>query len=263
MDKIVKLVMLSVMQGVFEWLPVSSSGIVTVLGVLTGYSLSEAYSFALSLHLASAAAAAIIFRRRIAFLLRSFAENPGRGEHLWYAVAIAVSAAIGGPITVFFSQAAAQVSFETALIIIGVLLLITSAATRYWHRYGGAAADDPGPRHLLLAGVAQGLAALPGLSRSGLVLGALAAARVKPAKAYEVAMIIGIPVLAAAGLYGLASIWGYVEPLVYTGLFALTFILNIVVGYVLLRMVSRLHVEYFTVFVATLLIVSGLLALIA
>ncbi len=253
------LLLLAVLQGVFEWLPVSSSGLETAVAIMMGYRLSTAYSLALSLHLASALAAAIIFHEKIRSLLHGIFYRRDE-ESTAYVVAVAVSFIIGGPIVVLLTRVSENIDAALGLLAIGVLLLVTASINYLRGRVEGM--SSLGFKHYVAAGVAQGIAALPGLSRSGLVLGTMAFMRVVPEKAYEASMVLGVPVLAAAGLYGLYMSWGLVSAPVYAALFLVAFILNLLIGYLMLRFIRRINVGAFTLFVAALIIFSSLLSLI-
>lgn len=179
------------LQGLLEWLPVSSSGQVSlVLMGLLGVSPDYAYRFSLFLHLGTAFSAIAWFRGRLLEALRG-------GEVLGFLVySYAASLAVGGPVYL----AASGLTADRLTLVIGVLLVATGLLLEASRR-GEGARGVPRPLDAVLVGVAQGFAVLPGLSRSAVTIAVLALRGYGPETAVEYSFIASIPVTVTAGLY--------------------------------------------------------------
>jgi undecaprenyl-diphosphatase len=89
---------------------------------------------------------------------------------------------------------------------LGFLLTTTALASTRWVEPG----DDEGPTSsvALLLGIVQGLAVLPGVSRSGLTIAVALWAGVRPARAFELSMLISLPAIAGAVLLEVPALLG-------------------------------------------------------
>ena len=160
-------VLLGVLQGAAEWLPVSSEGLVAAAySLLEGESLDEAVGYALWLHVGTMPAALVVLRRDVAALARELWESPREPSPLllFIVVSTVLSMVVGLPLVLALGELSG---------LVGVLMLVTG--TLQMRR---AISGDRDRTRLvlpdaLLAGVAQGLSVLPGFSRSGLTVAAL------------------------------------------------------------------------------------------
>lgn len=189
------------LQGLLEWLPVSSSGqLLLYYTSLLGLPLREALQEAYAAHLGTAASAAIIAWHGVVRVFREW--------RMFRAVLVpTVSAAPLG--LAIIKLLSAEASMDVLNAVLGIALLATGALL---HVAGGGRGEGArsfqqlGVGELVAVGLAEGAAALPGLSRSGTVLAVLLLLRVKPAEAVEATLILGIPVTLAASLYAGSSI---------------------------------------------------------
>ena len=95
---------------------------------------------------------------------------------------------------------------------VGILMLITGAVLIKSKSSGTRTRDDVRWPDAILAGIAQGLAALPGLSRSGLTVSALLWRGVDRREALTLSFILSIPASLGAGLYAALSSGYYASP---------------------------------------------------
>ncbi len=193
------------LQGLLEWLPVSSSGQVSlILMGLLGVTPDYAYRFSLFLHLGTAFSALVWFRDRLLEALRG-------GEVLGFLVySYVASMVVGGPVYLV----ASGLAVDRLTLIIGVLLVVTGLLLET-SRKGGGAGGVPRPLDAVLVGVAQGFAVLPGLSRSAVTIAVLALRGYRPEVAVEYSFIASIPVTLTAGLYeALGGVGGGLEGVV-------------------------------------------------
>ena len=217
---------LGTVQGVTEWLPVSSQGAVTAVGsFLFDMTLSDAVSFALWLHLGTALAAAIAFRRSILELIRQMLSDPFHPSPLlrFAVVGTSISVAVGVPVILALDDLS-DVFGAGAMLLVGVAMLCTAIVLRANPIGGTRHRNDLSMLDALAFGFVQGLAAIPGLSRSGLTISLLLGRRVERAEALTVSFLMSIPASLGAALFagfadeGIGIIKGLVGAMVSAGI---------------------------------------------
>ena len=198
---------LGLVQGVFEWLPVSSEGLVAaVYTLLYDAEIDEAVGFALWLHLGTAPAALIALRREVVELARGLLARPSRASPVvvFLVVATVVSAAVAFPLLLTLSELSATLG-GGAMLMVGAAMLVTGAVQLRRPSDGARTGDDMRPFDGVLAGVAQGVAVIPGLSRSGLTVALLLARRMEARHALTLSFLMSVPASLGAALYVAAS----------------------------------------------------------
>ena len=166
---------LGLVQGIFEWLPVSSEGLVAAAyTLLYDADLDEAVGFALWLHLGTAPAALVALRREVIELARGLFARPFRPSPVlvFLVAATAVSAAVAFPLLLTLSELSSALG-GGAMLMVGAAMLVTGAVQLRRPSAGARIRADAGAVDGVLAGVAQGVAVAPGLSRSGLTVAVL------------------------------------------------------------------------------------------
>ena len=190
----------AVLQGVLEWLPVSSEGFVFMLLLSQGADPAEALSAALSLHLGTALAAAVALRRE---LLRAVLWRDEGLAKFFYA-SVASTALTGVPALLIFEEVVLPSAHRRALLLLPPALLICVGALLYVAGRGRGR-RTVGLREGLALGAVQGLAAIPGLSRSGVTVAVLLAMGVDSPTALSLSFLCGIPASVGASLLSLNS----------------------------------------------------------
>ncbi len=199
--------LLGLLQGLTEWLPVSSQGVVTVAQTtLLDRTLSEAVAYALWLHIGTACAALIALRREAWGVVRYAASSP---LHLsprlrFLVIGTVVSAAIGVPLLLALGEISDRLG-AAGMGAVGLLMVVTGALQLWRPGEAAQGRTEPTTVDALAAGAAQGLAALPGLSRSGLTIAALLGRRVERGEALVLSYLMSIPASLGAGLFALAD----------------------------------------------------------
>jgi undecaprenyl-diphosphatase len=186
---------LGIVQGVTEFLPVSSSGHLVVFQTLLGVDAAGHLLFDVAVHVATLFAIALFYRRRIALLLRD--AFGGRREAWRYAgkLALGTLPAVAVGLTAkdwIEAQFAAPAVSGVGLIATGAILWTTRRTLPDAH------AEEPGWRAALLIGCAQAVAILPGISRSGTTVAAALALGIRPLAAAEFSFLLGIIAIAGA-----------------------------------------------------------------
>ena len=156
---------LGIIQGLTEYLPVSSSGHLAIGANLFGLSGEENLTFTVAVHVATVLSTIVILWKEIVWLftdLFKFKWNEGTK----YIVNILISM-IPVAIVGFFFKDKVEAVFGSGLLVVGICLMVTATllAFSYWAR--PRQRENISPLHAFIIGIAQALAVLPGLSRSG------------------------------------------------------------------------------------------------
>jgi undecaprenyl-diphosphatase len=191
---------LGLIQGVLEWLPVSSQGNLVVLAIaFLGLKPEYALSLSVYLHLGTGLAALVYFRNEVAGILGRGSEGD-RELFRFLLIATIVTGVVGFPIFAFVRLT--SLYGEALLALTGVALLATGVMQR-----GRGSGGTREPTRLdvqdgLTLGVVQGLSAIPGLSRSGVTTTALLFKDFSGEQAFRLSFLMSIPAsfAAAAGL---------------------------------------------------------------
>ena len=156
---------LGIIQGLTEYLPVSSSGHLAIGANLFGLSGEENLTFTVAVHVATVLSTIVILWKEIVWLLTDlfkFKWNEGTK----YIVNILISMIPVGIVGFFFKDKVEAI-FGSGLLVVGICLMITASllAFSYWAK--PRQRETISPWHAFVIGIAQALAVLPGLSRSG------------------------------------------------------------------------------------------------
>lgn len=184
-------IILGFIQGIAEWLPISSEAIVTLAGrFLTGLEYSEALGTAIWLHSGTLLAALIYFRNDIIELLKSICEKgKSKALLLFLLVTTIASAVIAVPL--LYLAFSFEVPDSIATLAIGIFLIIVAFLQK--ERKGGSE-EALKLEKAVVAGLAQGFSALPGLSRSGITISVLLAEKFPLKQAFKLSFLMSIPV---------------------------------------------------------------------
>jgi undecaprenyl-diphosphatase len=191
---------LGIVHGATEFLPLSSGGHLALAEIL--FKLDGSAALRTMLRVGTLAATLIVLWSEVArtasggvrALVRPSraGATPGAGDALVVLLASVPSAVIG------LTLRAPVGRWTESPLAIGLGFLGTTAALVLAHFAGPGERDQPTARGALLLGVAQGLAVLPGLSRSGATIAVALLLGVRPMRAFELSMLISLPALLGA-----------------------------------------------------------------
>ncbi len=156
---------LGLIQGLTEYLPVSSSGHLTIGATLFGLNGEENLAFTVAVHVATVLSTIVILWKEIVWLFKDLFKWQWN-EGTKYVVNILISM-IPVAIVGFCFKDQVEEIFGSGLMVVGVCLLITATllAFSYWAK--PRQRENISPLHAFIIGIAQAVAVLPGLSRSG------------------------------------------------------------------------------------------------
>ena len=157
---------LGIVQGLTEYLPVSSSGHLQIGQHLLNVD-NGGLTFDIVVHVATVCATLVVLWREVAWLLSGFFRWDGKmNDEQKYILNIVISMIPIGVVGLVFKDYIDAI-FEGSLLVVGVCLLITSVLLAFTHFYQPVERERISPLHAFIIGLAQALAVLPGLSRSG------------------------------------------------------------------------------------------------
>lgn len=230
-----KVIVMAIVQGVTEMLPVSSSGHLVLAKRLLGLDAPGA-TLEVALHAGTLGSILLYYRMRILALIRGLWGGDAGGT--WrYAAALALGCAPAAVAGVLFKDRI-ECLFDSPrlaggfLLVTGALLLVSRLARP---RGDG----EVTPLRGLLVGCVQAFALLPGISRSGSTIAAARLAGVAPAKAAEYSFLMALPLLAGAVLLSAGEMVHEGAGAVSPGLLALGAAVAGLVGYAAIGVVVR------------------------
>lgn len=191
-------------QGLTEFLPVSSSGHLAVLKRIWGFE-DVSILFDVLLHVATLAAVIIVFRKRIWKLILSLIHLAGGKADendrvhlkliLMLLIATFITAVLGIGIDQFV-QPVVNIKLVSLLFIVTAAILIFSSLVKPGNKGYG----ELGVRESIITGVAQGMGVFAGISRSGITISAGVFAGLNREEAGEFSFLLAIPAILGAAL---------------------------------------------------------------
>lgn len=157
-------IVLGVIQGLTEFLPISSSGHLELANALFGIRESDNLTFAVAVHGGTVLSTIVVFWREIAGLFRGLFRFE-LNEQTRFVINILISLVPVLIVGLFFKDAV-EAFFTSNLLLVGSMLLVTAALLAV-SQYAPHRDKPVTPLTALMMGVAQAVAVLPGLSRSG------------------------------------------------------------------------------------------------
>ena len=282
-----KAALLGVIQGVTSVLPVSSSGHIALFGRLLGEPTSSSLSFMVYLHIGTLAAVLWTFQKDIMRLIRAYLliiadlirnaaeavtavsrrkpvswKPVGKGNYRRFALLLLTAATIETAVSLImrnFSFLGASNLLITAMgfFVTALLLFISS--------YTVAVKGNPlrtNYRDAVLAGVFQGAAGLPGISRLGMVLSAASLSGMEDPYMVRFAFLMGIPGIIGSMFWILPSVQGQEEVLPGAGACIVGIVTAAVVSAALLRVIRHLLGRNTNRFFAVYTIAAGILCIV-
>ena len=248
MSEYLSSLMQGLIQGLTEYLPVSSSAHLMIWRHITGSPL-PGMAFDLLLHLATVAATMVYFAKDIVELLcdffASFRLPVGEKREGWFfgwAVIIgSIPTAVLGLLLKAKVEAAGQSTFfvGTALLLTGAILLVLSFLY-------------PGKRKIcvsigLAVGIAQGLAVFPGISRSGMTLAVGILCGLSADESFKFSFLLSLPAIIGATLLELRHYDG-VLPVGWLAALAVAFVSGLAALFVMRRLVTGGRWRFFALY---------------
>ena len=161
----IQALILGLIQGLTEYLPVSSSGHLAIGSYLFGIEGEENLAFTVAVHVATVLSTFVILWSEIDWIFRGLFKFKLNDETKYF-LNIVVSMIPIGIVGVFFKDYVEEV-FGSGLLIVGCMLLLTAALLAFSYYAKPRIKETISWKDALVIGLAQAAAVMPGLSRSG------------------------------------------------------------------------------------------------
>lgn len=240
MVSLTQAIVLGIVQGITEWLPISSSGHLVMVQEFLGW--RAPIFFDIMLHVATLAVVLVYFREEVMSILSSLARFDFSSEGGRLALLILLGSIPTGLIGVVFRDTF-ELFFHN-LRYVGFALFGTGVLLFFSERFESD--KDLSPSHALLIGLAQGVAIIPGVSRSGATISTALLLGVEKKKAASFSFLLSVPAIIGASLLEAGEV---VPGEVHVMGLVVGMLASAVVGYlslsVLLRLVVSQRFHYF------------------
>ena len=241
--EIYQAIILGIVQGLTELLPISSSAHLTLIPQIFNWSVPE--SFDVALHFGTLLAIGIFFFKDwVKLIIGGFKkvvkkEDSVDGRMFWYIVAATIP---GGAIGFILDKYAEDflskpLIIAIALIVMGIVLYIVDKKSSTKTEY-----ENMTFKQTFLIGISQALAFIPGVSRSGVTMTAGRAMGVSRESVAKYSFMLSAPIVLAATVFKLGDFIEYFAIAGTTGIIA--FVLGVLVSFIVGIIVIKFLLEY-------------------
>ncbi len=259
----VQSLLLGALQGVAEFLPISSSGhLVLLRNVMNLGDIPLLYD--VLLHVSTLIVVAIVFRKKILSVLASIRrwltravaaeDRENLNLSLYILIATVVTGGVGLVLSRFEEVFLRQPRLVSLLFLITALVLISTLLGRGRRDY-----LQMGIFGALIVGLAQGIGVLPGISRAGITISVALLWGLDRQRAGEFSFLIAIPAILGALLLQLreaGSLLEVVDPAALMVGFAASFVVGLISLLLLLRVVRKGRLALFSIYLVPLAVVA-------
>jgi undecaprenyl-diphosphatase len=194
------------LQGIFEWLPISSEGNLAIALTAIGSNPESAVAYALFLHLGTALSASVYYRDELKAVFSSMrawrpqsAFEAETATLSFLGVATAASGVTGVCAYLALERLVSKLTGGTFVALIGLLLIVTGLVQRFAGSLSLGGRPHPTFGDAILVGALQGLAILPGVSRSGTTTSALLLRGYDGPASFRLSFLLSIPAAIGGG----------------------------------------------------------------
>ncbi len=254
-----------IIQGITEWLPVSSEGMIVLFTSMffPGQSLSEMIKYALFLHMGTFFAALIYFRKDVIKLLKTFFKyHKAKAEDKKALNFILSATLISGIIAIIIMKSIIEmenIAFgaKGIIILVGLMLLVTGFMQLKSKKKGIKKERNLKAIDGIIVGFAQGLSIIPGISRSGMTVSTLLLRKFDDTEALRLSFLMSLPIVLLGNVFlnadkMIMNMEAFVALL-------LSFIFGILTINVLMKISKKINFAYFAIFFAVLILLTTLI----
>lgn len=254
---------LGAVQGIAEWLPVSSEAMIVLVKTnffASELSFSDMISYAIFLHLGTLVAVIVYYWKTIISLIQEFVnykniENNRKDYLNFIIIATGVSGILGTGLIKIVEKYEHFFENEFVInIVVAGFLIITAGLLYLTEQKNNQARAILTKKRATITGLFQGLAAIPGISRSGSTVAGMGLLGIDKEQALELSFILSIPIVLLANI--VLNYSQFSQFSINHGIALLSaFVFGIITIDILLRIVRKIRFSYFVGFFAILLII--------
>ena len=196
-EEIISYLILGLIQGLTEFLPVSSSGHLALCSKILGIKSDDIAFFMVLAHFATALSTIIVFRKEIASLAAGVFQKSSKGNVSRKYILLLALSAIPAAIVGFTLKDKIE-ALEDSPQFVGYMLLVTAVILTLSQKLNSDLEKKVNYNSSILIGLAQALAILPGISRSGSTIGAALLLGISREKAAKFSFLMALPVILGA-----------------------------------------------------------------
>jgi undecaprenyl-diphosphatase len=261
-------IILAILQGLFEWLPISSSGQVMIFSInVLGISPENAFTISIWLHLGTTLAVLVKMRQEYFNIIKTIIFKKERyGERDVKLRNWLIYATIGTAVTAlplyfllrfFILKAFSATSGDIFTLIISGLLIITGLVLFFLKRsFGEKSIEGQSFKQIRMdssiSGLIQGIAILPGISRSGFTVSTILFEKYNQDQSLNLSFLMSAPVVIANigvdVLFGGGSVFGTLDILTIFVTTAISFVIGYLTMGGLLKIARKINFSYFCIF---------------
>ena len=219
--------LLGIIQGLTEFLPISSSGHLVIGQKVLGISVAGNV-FEIVVHLGTLVSVFIVFWKDIWQLITSLKSAPTQKYISAIIVGTLPAVIIGFLFRDVISEAFENIKVVAVTLMITGLILLTT-------KFINTKLKDISVGRGLLIGIAQGMAIIPGISRSGMTISLGMYLGIAPDKAAKFSFLLGIPAIFGAGILTGWDLTGSSEPTLALSVLIVGFVSSLLVGWISLK----------------------------
>ncbi|MBD3247545.1 UDP-diphosphatase [Candidatus Pacearchaeota archaeon] len=269
---LIQQLILGVIQGITEWLPISSSAMTTL--IMTNFfnitDISILIHQALFLHLGTFFAALIYFRKDVRHLLKSLFHSHKKSKKprpspetkkplRFLIITTIISGILGLVIMKFISSIDLELTGKTITFVIGLLLFVTGGLQLSVRKKGLRRLINIENSDSIFLGFTQGLAALPGISRSGITVSTLLLRKFNDTTALRLSFLMSLPIVLLGNIF--LNLPDIATTFTYTSLIGLlaSFAFGLATIHALMKLSKKINFGWFVLIFAMLMMLSVLI----
>ncbi|MFY0592373.1 undecaprenyl-diphosphate phosphatase [Roseivirga sp.] len=245
---LIEAIVLGIVQGLTEFLPVSSSGHLELTKAILGDSSvpEESLLMTVVLHAATALSTIVIFRKDIIELLSGLFQFKNN-EQFKYSVKIVLSMIPAAAVGVLLEDEIEQL-FGGQILLVGLMLLVTGTLLFLADRAKNTD-KTVSNRNAIIIGISQAIAILPGISRSGATISTSVLLGIDRQKAARFSFLMVVPLILGKMAKDLLSgdlMASNTEPTLLLAGFAAAFIAGLIACTWMIKLVKKSQLKYFS-----------------
>jgi len=263
----IEYIILAILQGLFEWLPISSSGQVMIVSInFFGIPPEKAFSLSIWMHLGTAIAVLVKLRKDYIQIIKSVipwkfkVDEDDVKKRNWLIYATIGTAITAIPLYLLFKFVVIE-GFDATqgdvltLVISGLLIVTGIVLLTFKRKFGKKNIKTVSDRELIrdssISGLIQGIAILPGISRSGFTVSTILFEKYDQDQSLKISFLMSVPVvLASIGMdiiFGEGSVFGTIDIFTILIITAVSFIVGYLSMELLLKIAQKINFSYFCI----------------